>query len=62
MEDAIQTECDSLTRDDSLYVASKCWERVMHAAVKVRETFLDREPSSGRDIYVAITCHVALCI
>ncbi|XP_011686641.1 PREDICTED: uncharacterized protein LOC105449245 isoform X2 [Wasmannia auropunctata] len=36
MEDVIQsTEHDSCSRDDdSLYVATKCWERVMDAAVK----------------------------
>lgn len=59
MERTVRMECDP--RDDSLYVASKGWERVMDAAVKVCETFLDREPSPRRGIYV-ITRHSHLTI
>lgn len=39
MEDVIHTTeygSQSKRDDDSLHIASKCWERVMDAAVKVR--------------------------
>ncbi|KAL0128884.1 hypothetical protein PUN28_003924 [Cardiocondyla obscurior] len=43
MENMIQTEYDLHSTDDSLHVASKCWERLINAAVKTgyREGILD---------------------